>query len=79
VRAWKRAGGQTVTWEPGPSGRYESVLGVSFGVEGSLLRVYDEQGQPVRFSLEKNTLLKDQARQLAELEAELRRLRGEGT
>jgi Uma2 family endonuclease len=93
VRAWKRVGGQTENWEPGPSGRYESVLGVSFAVEGSLLRVYDEQGQPVRFSLEKNTLLKDQARQLAdeqaarreneerlaELEAELRRLRDEGT
>ncbi len=92
VRAWKRVAGQTVAWEVGTSGRYESALGVSFAVDGPMLRVYDELGQRVPISLEKNSLLEDQARQLAdeqaahreterrlaELEAELRSLRGEG-
>jgi Uma2 family endonuclease len=105
VRAWKREGGRIVTWEPGPSGRYESALGVSFAIEGSLLRVYDRRGELMRSYSERRVLLAEQERQLrierqhaeaerqraadeqaerrvlqqqvAEMEAELRRLRGD--
>jgi Uma2 family endonuclease len=65
VRAWRRRQGQTAVWEAGTSGRYESALGVSFAVEGPLLRVYDERGQAVPFDLEKGALLAERDRQLA--------------
>lgn len=99
VRAWRRTHGRTVAWEAGTEGRYASELGLSFAVEGPLLRVYDERGQAVPFDLEKGALLAQQDQQLAqqarqlaeeqaarrrmeqrllELEAELRRLRGDG-
>jgi hypothetical protein len=65
VRAWRRVQGRTVTWEPGAGGRYESALGVSFAVEGPLLRVYDEQGQAVPFDLEKSALLAEERAALA--------------
>ncbi len=85
VRAWKREGNRIVAWEPGPSGRYESALGVSFGIEASLLRVYDRQGNQAPLFGERRAQLQAerQARReleqrLLEMEAELRRLRGEG-
>jgi len=65
VRAWRRVSGRTEAWEVGAGGRYESALGVSFGVEGPRLRVYDVQGQPVPFDLEKNALLAQQDREIA--------------
>ncbi len=112
VRAWKNVGGQIVAWEPGASGRYESVLGVSFKIEGALLRVYDRKGELMTSYSERRALLAERERQLrlerqwaeaerqraeaerqraeveeaarralqqqvVELEAELRRLRGD--
>jgi Uma2 family endonuclease len=76
--------GGYIPWEPDESGRWtSSALGIAFEPEGTLLRVYDQDGRPVPFAKElaglKSALeqqVAEQQRQLAELEAEIRRLRG---
>jgi Uma2 family endonuclease len=78
-------------WEPEADGRWHSALGISFAPHGMFLRVCDHDGNLVPMSVEFDAMLADRERQLAEqarqneykdrrlaeLEAELRRLRGE--
>lgn len=93
VRAWRRVGNAAREWQPGADGRYHSQeLGISFGVEGPLLRVFDPEGRPIPFWFElthinenlqrDNTALQhDNAalqQRIADMEAELEKLRGEG-
>lgn len=76
--------GGFVSWEPDGFGRwFSSTLGISFEPQGTLLRVYDQDGEPVRFTKELAQLktdlelrINEQQQRLAELEAELRTLRG---
>jgi Uma2 family endonuclease len=85
-------GGKFVPWLPEADGRWHSrSLGVSFAPQGFLLRVYDQDGQllPITEELDDQNrqllaenrqlvdLADEQARQLAALAEELRRLRGE--
>jgi Uma2 family endonuclease len=66
-----------VPWEPDADGRWVSdALGIAFEPQGALLRVYDQDGNPVRFTEELADLVDEQERRLAELEAEIRKLRG---
>jgi Uma2 family endonuclease len=76
---WARRRGPTgfEGWEPEADGRWRSVLGVSFAPQGMLLRVYDHDGNLVPLSLEFDDMLSERERRVAELETELRRLRGE--
>lgn len=69
-RGWQRRGGVVREWQPEADGRYYAIgLEIAFRPEGDLLRVFDPDGRPVPFSYE-------QAARIAELEAELARLRG---
>jgi Uma2 family endonuclease len=79
TQVWGRRTGLDgyVPWEPDSDGRWISTtLGIAFEPQGTLLRVYDQENNPVRFTEELADLVADQAQQLAELEEELRRLRG---
>lgn len=64
-------------WLADADGRWHSTLGVSFAPQGALLRVYDHEGHLVPLSTEFDAMLTAQDQRLAELEVELRRLRGE--
>jgi len=82
IRAW-RAGqsGDYAPWLPDPAtGRWHSVLGISFAPQGVLLRVYDPNGNIVPDNDDMDDLLTEREAQLAardariaELEAVLRR------
>ncbi len=76
VRAWRRAGDVVETWQPDADGRYHSQeLGISFRPDGALLRVFDPDSHPVPYLFEtrrENTAFR---RRIADLEAELERLR----
>ena len=77
---WARRASPTgfVPWEPDDNGRWSSdALGIAFEPRGVLLRVYDQDGRLVPVIDEFANLLEERDRRLAELEAELRRLRGE--
>jgi Uma2 family endonuclease len=76
---WARRRGPTgfERWEPEADGRWHSALGISFAPHGMLLRVYDHDGNLVPLSLEFDEMLAERERRVAELEAEVRRLRGE--
>jgi Uma2 family endonuclease len=93
VRAWRRGLGETYEpWLPDPAtGRWHSALGISFAPRGVLLRVYDADGAIVpdnddmddllaalqaEREMERAQLAEATAR-IAELEAQLRRQRGE--
>ncbi len=78
-RIWARRRGPNgfVLWEPEADGRWHSALGISFAPQGMLLRVYDHEGRLVPLSMEFDAMLAERDRRLAELETELRRLRGE--
>ena len=84
-RGWQQHGGAVHAWRPRADGRYYAIsLDVSFHPEGDLLRVYGPDGRPVAFNYEKAQRiraqerdLRAQARRIADLEAELKRLRGE--
>jgi Uma2 family endonuclease len=76
---WGRRAGPDgfIHWEPDSDGRWVSTaLDIAFEPQGTLLRVYDQENKPVRFTQELADLVAEQQRQLAELEAEIRRLRG---
>ena len=78
AQVWaRRAGsGGFVLWEPEADGRYASAaLGIAFQPHGLLLRVYDQDGQLVPLTEELADQVAERERRLAELEAELRRLR----
>jgi len=85
-------GGVFVPWEPEANGLWLSrALGVSFAPQSFLLRIYGPDGEllPISEELDDHNrllisenrylaaLAEERARQLAELEAELRHLRGE--
>ena len=85
VRGWLLGPHGIALWLPDVSGRWVSAsLGVSFAVQGALLRVYDQDGRLVPIYREAiNTLslreqqLTQRDREIAALQAELRRLRGQ--
>ena len=71
-------------WQPASDGRYHCAsLGISFGPDGDLLRVFDPEGRPVAYIHEKSQEIAEKMqeiaerdRRLAQLEEELRRSRG---
>ena len=71
-RLWARRLGPDgyMPWGPDADGRWHSALGISFFPDDAFLRVHDQDGQLVLTGAE----LRERNRQL---EAELRRLRGE--
>jgi Uma2 family endonuclease len=79
IRAWQMGPqGIYVPWLPEADGRWHSRLGIAFGVEGVLLRVYDPEGNVVPNNEDMDTiaeaqqaLLEARALELAEREAEL--------
>ncbi len=83
-RGWQQEAGVIRDWRPDADGRYHAVgLDVAFRPEGDFLRVFDPYGHPVLFGFEKAQRIRIQARELdaqarriAELEADLERLRG---
>jgi len=90
VRAWRiGSAGDYEPWLPDPAtGRWHSALGVSFAPQGVLLRVYDPDGNIVpdnddmdeivaALQAERCAQLAAATARIAELEAELRRQRGE--
>jgi Uma2 family endonuclease len=90
VRAWRiGSAGDYEPWLPDPAtGRWHSALGVSFAPQGVLLRVYDPDGNIVpdnddmdeivaALQAERDAQLAAATARIAELEAELRRQRGE--
>lgn len=86
TQVWARraSAGAYVPWEPGADGRWVSeALGIAFQPQGVLLRVYDQGGRPVPVTEEladlveaRDRQLAEQNRRVAEMEAELRKLRG---
>ena len=83
VRAWRLGpGGLYVPWLPDADGYWVSItLNVAFRPRGFMLDVYDEHRQLIRRNEHVPWLedeLAERDRRIAELEAELRRLRGEG-
>lgn len=83
-RGWQRHGARVREWRRGAHGRYHARgLELAFAPEGDLLRVFDAQGRPVAFTHESRQQARTQAQQMqtqaqriADLEAELARLRG---
>lgn len=85
VRAWLLGPHGITPWLPDANGRWVSAgLGISFAVQGALLRVYDQDGRlaPIYRETLRTLALRDQQlterdREIAALQAELRRLRGQ--
>lgn len=91
-RGWQQEGSAIREWQPDADGRYQALgLDVALQAEGDLLRIFDPAGRPVLFGFEKALRIRVQAqeldartreldaqvRRIAELEAELERLRGQ--
>ena len=77
---WRFSDGAIQEWRPEPNGRYVSAaLNIAFSPDGDLLRVYDPDGRPVLYTHEKTERIESQNREIAVLQAELARLRGENT
>lgn len=87
AHVWARRAGVSglTSWDPNSNGHWTSTtLGVSFEPRGTLLRVYNQEGNLVPIVTEFADILADRDRQLEErdqrlsaLEAELRGLRGD--
>lgn len=80
AQVWARRAGPHgfVPWEPDDDGRWRSAaLGIALAPQGVLLRVYDQNGVLVPITDELADRVEEQARRLAELEEQLRQLRGE--
>jgi hypothetical protein len=93
IRAWHLGpDGHYTSWLPHPiTGRWHSALGISFAPQGLRLRVYDADGNLIPTVDESERVIEAQAHemenqarrleaqddQIAALQAELRRLRGE--
>ena len=66
-RGWQRRAGVTAPWHPTKDGRYHALsLEISFKAEGSLLRVFDQQGNPVAFPHETTQQLRTQQQMIHE-------------
>ena len=79
VSAWRLGpAGLYVPWGPDSSGLWVSTLGIAFAPRTRLLRVYDDQGVIIPNDEDMDDIADERARQIAELQAELRRLQGEG-
>lgn len=82
-RGWQVVDGVAREWRPDADGRYQTqTLGIALRPENDLLRVLNPQGEPVPFAYENAHAARrlrqeteQQARELAELHAELERLR----
>src|SRR6185437_5449647 len=73
---WQHDGTRFRGWRAAIDGRFHvSALGIALQPENGLLRVFDASGRPVPFAHEKTSLLSAQSRHIADLEAELARLR----
>jgi Uma2 family endonuclease len=89
IRAWRLGpDGRYVTWEPDERGHWVSALGISFALNGSLLTAYGADGELIPSDADMDDLLlarereaveqaQAREREIAALQAELRRLRGE--
>ena len=79
IRAWRHVGDGIEEWKPGVDGRYSSTtLGISFHPDGPLLRAFDPDGNPVPYWFEarrENAVLRQR---IADLEAEMQRLKRQG-
>jgi Uma2 family endonuclease len=79
-RGWRQDGRQVRTWLTEPDDRYHVPrLGISFQPEDSLLRVYDQDGQPVPFDFELDLRLRvaEEDRDLQAQRAETERQRAD--
>lgn len=77
IRAWRATPRGFEPW-PDAGGRWVSeALGVAFTAQGVLLRVYDQDGRLAPIYEEAIVALAERDREIAELQAELRRLRRE--
>lgn len=74
-RGWRRQSGRLEPWRAGQNGRYESSLGVSFAADGTFLRAYDPQGQPMPFDFELSMQLREERARL--LDEQTRRITAE--
>jgi hypothetical protein len=85
IRAWRLGpAGFYVPWQADSPGYWTSTLGITFAPQGRLLRIYDRDGMIIpndedmeEIAAERALQLTERDRQIAELQAELRRLRGE--
>jgi Uma2 family endonuclease len=77
-RGWRRVGGAPRTWRQETDGSYRCAsLGIALRPEGIILRVLDQDGQPVPTREERLEQLAAQADEIADLRAEIARLRSE--
>ncbi|HEY8600264.1 MAG TPA: Uma2 family endonuclease [Thermomicrobiales bacterium] len=60
-----------IPWEPEADGRWHSALGIAFTPQGSLLRVYDQDGQLVPTGPELRHQIAEQERRLADRDRRL--------
>jgi Uma2 family endonuclease len=80
IRAWRRVGERVQEWQPDPDGRYYSpALSVSFRPDGPLLQVFDPEGHPIPYWFETTRENAALRRRMADLEAQLERLRRQDT
>ena len=85
MRGWRLNPRGNTPWLPDDRGHWVSdPLGISFAPQGPLLRVYDQDGSLMPLYAEaidtiaaRERALAEQDREIAALQAELRRLRGE--
>lgn len=78
LRAWHLTPERITPWLPDERGHWVSAaLGVSFRPQGPLLRVYNREGGLMPLYTEAIDALTLREREIAALQAELRRLRGE--
>jgi hypothetical protein len=76
VRAWRRVGDVIQQWLPDADGSYHSQsLDITLRPDGTLLRVFDPEGNPVPYWFEAARMARVQAQEIAELRTALERLR----
>jgi hypothetical protein len=76
VRAWRCVGDVIQPWVPDADGSYHSrSLDITLRPDGSLLRVFDPEGNSVPYWFEAAQTARAQAQEIAELRAALERLR----
>jgi hypothetical protein len=72
VDAWRRdEAGEVVPWRSAAGRWHSTTVGISFAIDGLLLRVYDSAGEPMPTFREQEQLRAQQQRELAEQQREL--------